>query len=376
MREVTAKTTEEQVKAWIEEGGDILFDGPAASHFLMLINESKGTGDESKERKGCYLFHFPCKNGSGYFFPWFTGKVKSLLKSAAKGLQQHNILLTGPAGTGKTQFVYSIFSDCGFDKVYQINGSEEITEDHFYGAVQVRSKDGTSVTEFVPGVLYKAMTHGTKVDEDGHQVMDENGDPIVVGKPALFFIDEFAALLPSVFLGVCNRALDRTRKNRQIEVPKDGGRIVKAHPGFAVVLAGNTVGAGNMDTALCNYTAQSARMDESTRDRITGSFEFDYSADAERSYLSVLGPASSKMENAIKELRTLYRDGKIEMNVTTRHVVTLADIYKTYKEDGVDNALKEAIRDGIYTLLPSREDKNAYNEVFRHHFGADYDFPK
>ena len=351
---ITVENTIQEVKSIVSAGGDVEFTNEATMKFFDIIVAFKAVGKQQSNESKVFAFPYPATDN--YIMPSFTNKVKAILKEASAGRKQANIMLTGEAGTGKTEFVYHIFKDCGYDRVYQINGGEELSVDDFFGSVQVRSKDGVSVTEFVAGVAYKALIHGTKVDENGKQVLDENGNPIVIGKPALLFIDEFASILPSVFLQTGNRLLEfgKNKPYRTIEITKNNGEVLKSHPGFTIIMAGNTTGDGTMSTSLAGYTAQNNPMDKSTKNRITSAFHFDYNLNAEKNYLNGVENA----ENIIKfvdRIRDDFKKGMIQTNLTTRDVIKIAENYHTYKEYGIANPLEEALMDSIGNMLPEND---------------------
>ena len=318
------------------------------------------------------------KIGHTYQMPSFTEKVKALLNNALSGKGSSNILLTGPMGTGKTEFVYELCKECGYSKVYQINGSESLTTMDFHGTtvVDVDEKTNQNYTRFDKGALYRAFIEGTKTDAEGNQVLDAEGNPIVIGKPAIFFLDEFAAMLPEVFMGVFNRAMDIPRNggSRSMEIPADNGRVVKSHPGMVMFFAGNTVGTGNSGSFEMNYTAQSNHMDESTLNRINGSFRFGYNLEAESNITSNLlndDLESDRLKKFACDLRGMFRNGKIERLFSTRTLVSICRQAEIYRNNGVKNWMTESIKDTVFNNLPE-SDKHAWNEEIRMIWGRDF----
>ncbi len=316
--------------------------------------------------------------GHKYIMPPFADEVKSLLEDAIQGIRGRNILLNGPAGTGKTEFVYEISREMGFSKVYQVNGSDGLVAADFLGnvGVEVDKSTGQNYTKFEKGPLYRAFIEGTQLDADGNQVLDGNGRPVVTGKPAVFFLDEFAAMLPEVFLGVFNRVLELPREKgigRSMEVPGDGGRVVKSHPGMVVFLAGNTVGSGNGGKYQMGYTAQSNRMDESTLNRISAAFRFGYSAKAEKSIaMGILQDEyeADRVLSFCKQARNLYRNEKVEKLFTARTLVQLCNTGVAYRNSGLQDWMALAIRDVVMNTLPE-QDKAAFNEIVRMTYNVD-----
>ena len=313
-----------------------------------------------------------------YIMPDFADEVRCLIQQSIDGDGMANLMLSGPMGTGKTEFIYELAKEFGV-KVYQVNGSEGLTMYDFYGSksVTVDQKAKQNYTHFEKGPLYKAFIEGTKLDENGNQVFDANGEPIVVGKPAFFFLDEFAAMLPEVFLGVFNRALEIPRergKGRSMEIAPDEGRIVKSHPGLVMFFSGNTVGTGNSGRFQMGYTAQGNKMDESTRNRITGFFEFGYNKVAEKQIaLGILNDdlETDRLMKFRDDIRNLFRNERIETLFTTRSIVAICNLANTFRKNKLPNWMARAVKTAIYNGLPE-SDKPAFNEEIRMVWSTDY----
>ena len=315
-----------------------------------------------------------------YIMPPFADEVRAILSQAMDGRRGANLLLSGPAGTGKTEFVYEICRKMGFGRVFQVNGSDGLVAADFHGAtgVKVDEASGQNMTVFEKGPLYRAFLEGTKLDADGNQVLDAAGEPIVTGAPGVFFLDEFAAMLPEVFLGVFNRVLEiprDERKSRSMEVPGDGGRVVKSHPGMVLFLAGNTVGTGNSGKYQMGYTAQSNRMDESTLSRISAAYRFGYSRKAEEGIANRYLQDDYEVARVLSfchNVRNMYREEKVERLFSTRHLVGLCRTAAIYKNAGVGDWMTKAIRDSVLNTL-SEQDRPAFNETVRMIYSVDLD---
>ena len=313
-----------------------------------------------------------------YRMPDFADQVRGLVRQSIDGDGMVNLLLQGAMGTGKTEFVYEIAGEFGL-KVFQVNGSEGLTMDDFFGtmAVGIDERTQQNYTYFDKGPLYRAFIEGTKVDENGDQVLDENGDPIVVGKPAVFFLDEFAAMLPEVFLGVFNRAMEIPRQSgrgRSIEVSRDNGRVVKSHPGMVMFLAGNTVGTGNGGRFQMGYTAQGNKMDESTRNRVTGFYKFGYNREAEKSVaVSILNDdyETERLMRFRDHARDMFRNEKVETLFTTRSIVATCEVARNFRRNGESDWMANALCVAVLNGLPET-DKPAFNEQIRLIWGVDF----
>lgn len=324
------------------------------------------------------------EKGHEYIMPDFTDEVMALLRcSVERNVKSANILLEGSAGTGKSEFVHEIAKRAGFAKCIQVNGREDMDSSDFLGdktvVIDPVSKQNQIV--FNKGPLYKAFIEGTELDEDGNQILyndkgervyDWTGNPKVVGRPALFFLDEFATVLPSVFLAVFNRAMEIPRnggESRSIEITADGGRVVKSHPGFAMFLAGNTVGKGTENESQMGYTAQNNQMDDSTLDRITATYHFGYNLEAENKIIiSKLKDdmMAEKLKKFRDEIRKQWREGKVETLLSTRAIVGICDLAMMFSKIK-KNYLPLAIYRSVFSGLRDRE-KAGWNETIRYNF--------
>lgn len=325
------------------------------------------------------------QGGHNYEMPDFADEVDCLLSQAMRG-KSHNILLTGPAGCGKSEFVREIAKRNGFGKVFQVNGRDDMDSSDFFGekTVVVDPVSKQNYIEFKKGPLYQAFIEGTEVDENGDQILyddngnrvyDESGNPKVVGKPAVFFLDEFAALIPSVFLSVFNRAMEIPRKNgasRVIEISADGGKIVKSHPHLVMFLAGNTVGKGTESDSQMGYTAQNNQMDDSTLDRITAFYKFGYNMDAEKNIASTKLNDDKLVSDLCRfrsEIRKQWVNGNVETLLSTRALVQICDLATSFRAMKKD-FLPLAIYRSVFSGLRERECP-AWNETIRMVFGVD-----
>ena len=365
--------------------GDVILDKGDATQYISDENSNRlmeeGIVVVRDGGRITFTRHNPViKNVVSYKYrmPDFAGQVRSLVRQSIDGDGMVNLICTGAMGAGKTEFVYEIAREFGL-KVFQVNGSEGLNMDDFFGtmAVGIDERTQQNYTYFDKGPLYRAFIEGTKVDGDGNQVLDENGDPIVVGKPAIFFLDEFAAMLPEVFLGVFNRAMEIPRQNgkgRSIEIPRDNGRVVKSHPGMVMFLAGNTVGTGNGGRFQMGYTAQGNKMDESTRNRVTGFYKFGYNKEAEKSIaLSMLNDdyEAERLMRFRDNARNMFRNEKVETLFTTRSIVATCEVARNFRKSGERDWMANAICVAVLNGLPET-DKVAFNEQIRLIWGVDF----
>jgi len=298
-----------------------------------------------------------------------------------------NVVLYGSAGSGKSEFVHEIANIAGFSKIYQVNGREDMDSSDFLGdkTIVIDKESGQNKIEWNKGPLYRAFIEGTEVDEKGNQILyneygevvtDGSGKPKVIGKPGLFFLDEFAAINPSVFLAVFNRAMEIPREagcSRSIEISGDGGRIVKSHPGFAMFLAGNTVGRGTDNEGEMGYTAQNNIMDDSTLNRITATYHFGFNLEAEKEIMTKKFKDEEIVNKMIRfrdEIRKQWVESKIETLFSTRSIVSVCDLAMMFEKMKIKDFVPLAIFRSVFSSLKDRE-KAGWNETIRNVFSFD-----
>ena len=315
-----------------------------------------------------------------YHFPEFIHEVECILQCGRnwENNRSVNLLLTGPHGVGKTEFVKEIAEQCGFSKVFHVNGREDMCTGDFLGeqTVEIDLKTLQNRITFRKGPLYNAFIEGTQLDENGNQILDENGNPIVTGKPGLFFLDEFAALLPGVFLSVFNRVMEIPRNagaSRSLEISMDGGRIVKSHPGFAMILSGKTVGKCTESESTMGYTAQNNIMDDSTLNRITAIYQFDFNCSAEMEIIANAFQDERLAENFldfVSTSRSLFKQSKITTLISTRTISNVMDIYTRLTRIYTHKmALEAALKRSLFTGLREHE-YQAWKELCRSEIGV------
>ena len=291
----------------------------------------------------------------------------------------HLYLLSDFTVTHNTEFVDVLAKECGFAKVCRINGHSEKSSADFLGektvVIDKSVNPPQSVVTYQKGVLELALTQGLKKDVNGNAEFDADGKVIVEGAPALLFIDEYAALSEHIGM-LLNRVMEIpvTGSSRGIDLDLDGGRSVKGHPGFAIILAGNVLGKGCESAKTSGYTGQDNQMDDSTLDRVGATFEFGYNLDAERMYLEdALDTDDVVVARFIKFIEDV-RKSKIDETVltllSTRGIVSICDLIKAYNSSKMKNVVVTAIYRSIYSGLREVE-RDAWAEKIRTYF--DYD---
>lgn len=317
------------------------------------------------------------KRTLSYIMPRFSDEVLALLGCGKdwQNCRSINIRLAGPHGTGKSEFVYEIAKLAGFGKVYRINGHQEKSSIDFLGdkTVEVDKTTSQSIVGYQKGVLELAMTHGLKKDEKGYAVL-EDGKVVVEGSPALLFLDEYASLSEHIGM-LLNRILEvpLAGRSRGIDLDVDGGRQVLSHPGFAIILAGNTLGKGCENSKTSGYTGQDNQLDDSTLDRIAVTYHFGYNLEAERMYLEDAIEEDSQVTQFVKfinDIRKSRIDETVMTLLSTRMIVSVCDNIKAFGRAKFPNHIPLAIYRTIFSGLREVE-KDAWAEKIQVYFNYD-----
>lgn len=314
---------------------------------------------------------------TGYVRPPFFENILIDLKHASdyNKYKSKNVLFHGHKGTGKTTCVYEILETGLFDKVYQQNGSNELSLRDFLGSKTVVIDDKTKQNKIVfeKGVLYKSFIHGTEVDSFGNQVL-YNGEPKVIGKPAIYFLDEFELVQPEVLTSVFNRTLEipiNAGLGRTIEVFEEG-KTIKSHPGFTVIFASNLIGKGIETSGQTGYTSQNNQHDDSTLDRINVSYEFGFNLDAENKIISNYikdKKLSSTLISFVEKMRGAWESSTVNTLISTRNITNFCELYEIYNNEKIEKPISLAFINSIYNKLNTIE-KDAWLIAFDLSFGT------
>ena len=266
----------------------------------------------------------------------------------------HVLWFSGPTGTGKTVLAHYLANELDME-LFQINCHPDMGDESFFGekTIVVDPDTAQNKIEFQEGIVTKAMQAG--LDADGNEV----------GKPGLLFIDE-AGSMPTTSIAL-NRLLESDDPRRTITLEHDGGRVVRSHSKFRIILAANTTGRGATDMAQALYTAQMDALDGSLLNRIAMTFRFGYDRNVEK-HIAMEKIGNDKVVSKVLKYRDAIRDniraGKLSTPFSTRSIVQIADAYRIFMD------LPKAI---YYTtfeqLLP--EEKPVYNEIAVAQLGKD-----
>lgn len=140
----------------------------------------------------------------------FTQSAGDVIRLLLKG---NRISLVGPPSVGKTSMIEQFAAKAQWP-ITRFNGTKETTVDDFVGCYEAR--DGSTI--WMDGPLVQAM-------EKGH----------------IFILDD----APKMPADCTNIMLPIMEHGGTLIITANGGRAVKPHPNFRVVLTGNTAGFGD-----------------------------------------------------------------------------------------------------------------------------------
>lgn len=282
-------------------------------------------------------------------------KIAKDLISVMADEASHIVFLSGPTQCGKSTLVRYIGRELG-RKVFQINCRGDMGSELFFGEKTVVIDDATKQNKIVfqKGLVEQAMTEG----------LDENGNE--VGNPGILFVDEIPACPAHVAHGL-NRLFESDDPRRTIALAEDGGRTVRSHSGFRIILAGNTVGRGATDMSTAAYTAQHDALDISLLNRVAVFFRMGYDKEVEKRILAEKVGDDKVTQQIMKfreAIRQAIREGKLSSPFSTAHIVHIADMYRVFGELG--KALYYSVMEYV---LP--EERATYNEQAMSVLGRD-----
>ena len=263
--------------------------------------------------------------------------------------------LSGPTGSGKTTLVNYVAGKLT-RKLFQINCRGDMASDVFFGAKTVVVDDDTKQNKvvFIPGTVERAMIEG----------LDTKGDE--VGPAGLLFIDEAASMPTHVAIGI-NRVLESNDPRRTLVIDQDGGRVVRSHSKFRVILAANTVGRGATSSGDAVYTAQADALDISLLNRVAATFRMGYDREIEKKILVEKIVDDKVVALVLKfrdAIRSYCKQDKLTTPFSTRRLIDIANLYRIYGDIG------KATYIAIFEhLLP--EERALYNETALAIFSTD-----
>jgi MoxR-like ATPase len=285
----------------------------------------------------------PKRHQHSYVAPSMAKDIMTALLDDAS----HVLWFKGPTGTGKTVLAHYLANELGME-MFQLNCHERMDDSSFFGEKTIVIDDDSkqNYIKFQEGIVTQAMQAG--LDEDGNET----------GKPGLLFIDEAGAMPASVAIAL-NRLLESDDPRRTITLERDGGRVVRSHSKFRIILAANTAGRGATDMSSAMYTAQMDALDISLLNRVALTYNFGYNRNVEKS-IAMEKIGNDKVVAQVLKLRDAVRDnlraGKLSTPFSTRSIVQIADAYRLY-----GSMAKALYYTTFEQLLP--EEQTIYNEL-------------
>lgn len=260
-----------------------------------------------------------------------------LLKFLVGMVKNSNTWLYGHTGTGKTTFVEQISARLGFP-VTRVNLDRDLERADFVGKTDLVNKDGATVTEFVEGLLPRAMKR------PGYLIMDE----ITSGKPDILFV------------------IQRVLEGNGLMLTEEGGKIVKPNGLFRLVATDNTRGQGD-EYGMYPGTRV---MNQATLDRFPVFIEVDYlSKDNELKLVKAKSPAisdaiASQLVLFSNEIRKAFKNAELMAPISPRGLCSIAENVVTLLDFGMKDeaaAVKMSLEMGMFdkttsdTVLKVRE---------------------
>jgi cobaltochelatase CobS subunit len=279
------------------------------------------------------------KGTSDYLVPTQESyRFQKVTSSVIDSILAHDkVLLTGEAGTGKTSMITQLASRIN-QPVLRVNLNGETRMADFIGRMNVVNGEKGSVTEWVDGILPRAMRNGYWL------ILDE----VDFAQP------EILSLLHPVL-----------EQNGTLVVKENKGEEIKAHPNFRLFGTANSIGsmAHRGDTYSGTQTMNEAFMD---RWHLVTVPNMD-----EKTEIKVLRERvpslQSKFAKRIVQFANMIRKGKegnvVNMTFSTRRVIQWGEKTALYR-----NATKGA--ESVFFEKVSPEDKAVLLKNIALVFGA------
>ena len=198
------------------------------------------------------------------------------------------IWLHGHTGTGKSSLVDQVAARLNYP-VVRVNFDGEISRMDLIGREVLRQENGTTVSQFVDGIIPNAMQ-----------------------RPCILLLDEIDFVRQEVAY-VLQRLLET---DGELVITEDGGRRIKADPMFRIVATANTLGQGNESGHYVGARAQSAAF----LDRFTVWSEVDY---LERDQIETMS-GNSTIAAYYAEHVAAFKDGQVDLPLSPRGITAWA----------------------------------------------------
>ncbi len=234
-----------------------------------------------------------------------------LIKFLTAFAKNMNVWAHGHTGTGKSTFVEQIAARIGFP-VARVNLDSSLERSDLVGHVVLNEKNGATTSEYVEGILPRAM------QRPGFLLLDE----IDAGRPDILFV------------------IQRALEGNGLMLTEDHGRIVLPHPLFRFTATANTRGQGDEFGIYQGTRAMNTAM----LDRFPVFVEFNYLAkDAEIALLKEKHPdlddtMAEQIVAFANELRKAFMNGELFQPVTPRGLHMLAETFLHFESAGFKKA--------------------------------------
>jgi len=260
--------------------------------------------------------------------PSFRFHTKVLVEALSAIADNQIIWLHGESGCGKSEFCAQVAAYLNLPFT-RINLDGHLTRSDIVGGMKLVSDgQGGQETRFVEGALPRAMA-----------------------RPGLLLIDEFDLGDPEI-MPIFQPVLE----GKPIVLLEDGGRIVRPHPMFRIILTGNTIGLGSDNQMYLNAFEQSA----ATRDRISAFVEMQYMPpNIEKDVVLARMPDADpdfveKLIQLANKVREGYRNQEIHQLFSTRAVQFCATRFQRFGP--LYPTPEQAAREILETVILNRMD--------------------
>lgn len=221
---------------------------------------------------------------------------------------KQNVLLRGPAGSGKTMSILAYASERGY-RYYNVSANVGLEPSHLFGAWTPSEQAG--VFTWQDGPVTDLVRHG------GVLLLNE--------------IDFMPERITTVLFGLLD---DR----REIQLLERGGEVIKAHPDLLIVGDHNP-----------NYRG-SRPMNQAWKDRFGHKLEFDYDKAIEKKLIK-----SPALLEVASKLRQAHDKGEIDTPVSTRGLINfiknLEDISLEYAVKSYVNGFLDDEREAVQLVF-------------------------
>lgn len=270
--------------------------------------------------------------------------VLQMLEDIAVGIEDEQpVFIGGPTGCGKSQAVKELAAIID-QPLCRVQLTRDFRASQFVGRTELRiDKDGNQYTEFVYGVLPKAIKNGWWL-----------------------LLDEIDQAHPDVLM-----AIQAVLEGEPLVLSENFGEVVS--PGetersknFRIIATANTFGKGD-DSGL--YVGAKI-MNEATLDRFGVTIKADYPVyDTEVEILvkkaGIKKPVAKKMVSIGQKVREAVLNDVCTCTFSTRRLIMWAKKYKRY------NDVRRSINVSVLNKIQEQEDVRFISDLVQRYFGGD-----